>query len=314
MPYTSVDDLPPAFKGLPQGAKSVALQAINTALHGKAESQELVTQAIRAAWSGVKEKYRKQGDSWVAKGALLAIAPEGLGVVHEILAEEMERRGLPHTTDWPTVKMASQPTLGDVHIATQEPETQKAFRTCPACGRTEDGTPEGRNCPDCGSGMVAGERKAKAAFVRVVKANDERQSVAGIVYAADDEQIRDWIAKGCPKDAKPDVVDTQDDWISEANLRETYDEFMAYADHLSRSGDPRPYGLYHRVLREDTRMNQVALLPKGTRWPDADSPPLTAALNWAQENRFDTPPDEWLKIKGTIEAQGGWSLEGLAVK
>ena len=314
MPYTSTDDLPPAFKSLPQGAKSVALEAINAALHGKAESQELVTQAIRAAWSGVKEKYTKQGDSWVAKGALLAIAPQGLGVVHEILAQEMERRGLSHTTDWPTLKMAEQPTLGAVHVATQEPETPKAFRTCPACVHTEDGIPEGRNCPNCGSGMVAGERKAKSAFVRVVKTDDHRQALAGIVYAADDEQVRAWVEKGCPEDGKPDVVDTQGDWISEANLSQSFDEFMGYADHLSQSGEPRPYGLFHRVLRQDTRLNQIALLLKGTHWPEADSPPLTAALNWVQENSFDTPAAEWEKIKGTIEAEGGWSLEGVVVR
>jgi len=311
MPYTSTDDLPPAFTSLPQGAKTIALQAINTTLHGKAESQELVTQAIRAAWSNVKEKYRKQGDSWVAKGALLAIAPEGLGVVHEILAEEMERRGLPHTTDWPTVKMASQPTLGDVHIATQEPETPKAFRTCPACGHTEDGSPEGRNCPDCGSGMVAGERKAKAAFVRVVKADDERQTVAGVVYMADDEQVRAWVEKGCPEDGKPDVVDTQGDWIGEANLRESFDAFMRHVDHVARSGDPRPFGLSHRVLREDMTLLQSALVHKGTHWPEADTEPLTASLNWVQQIHVGNP-EAWEQVKRAEFT--GFSLEGLAVK
>ena len=311
MPYTAVSDLPPAFKGLPQGAQSIALHAINTALHGKAETPELVGDAIRAAWSGVKEKYRKQGDSWVAKGALLAIAPEGLGVVHAILAEEMDRRGLSHTTEWPTVKLASQPTLGAVHVATQEPETAKAFRTCPACGHTEDGTPEGRNCPDCGSGMVAGERKTKSAFVRVVKADDERQTAAGIVYSADDAQVRAWVEKGSPKDDKPEVVDTQGDWISEANLRDSFDTFMRHVDRVARSGDPRPFGLSHRVLRDDITLLQSALVHKETCWPEPDTEPMTASLNWVQQIHVASP-ELWEEIKRAEFT--GFSLEGLAVK
>ena len=162
--------------------------------------------------------------------------------------------------------------------------------------------------------MVAGERKAKSAFARVVKADDERQTVAGVVYMADDEQVRAWVAKGSPEDRKPDVVDTQGDWISEANLRESFDGFMRHIDQVARSGDSRPFGLSHRMLREDMTLLQSALLRKGSHWPEADSPPLTAALNWVQENRFDTPAAEWEKIKGTIEAEGGWSLEGVALK
>jgi len=144
-----------------------------------------------------------------------------------------------------------------------------------------------------------------------VKADDERQTAAGIVYSADDEQVRGWVEKGCPDDGKPEVVDTQGDWISEANLRDSFDAFMRHVDYVARSGDPRPFGLSHRVLRDDITLLQSALVHKGTHWPESDTEPLTASLNWVQQIHVASP-EVWQEIKRAEFT--GFSLEGLAVK
>ena len=249
----------------------------------------------------------------IAKTALLTVAPEGLGMVHSILVAEIERRGLPHDTEWPTVKLAAIGE-GQGRGGTRQGIGGTDECICPDCGHHEAherGTPcTDVKCSKCGSMMVG--KTAKAAFVRVLKADDTRQAVAGVVYAADDQAVREWIERGSPPEDKPDVVDSHGDWISEENLRSSFDGFMRHVDQLARSGDPRPYGLYHRVLREDTILNQAAMLPRGTRWPTPDSPPLTAAWSWCQENLFDTPAEEWAAIKAEIDKEGGWSLEGLA--
>jgi len=61
MPYSSIADLPPTFKNLPSGAKSIALAAVNNLL-SKGESEE---SAIRQAWGAVKKSYKQEGDKWV---------------------------------------------------------------------------------------------------------------------------------------------------------------------------------------------------------------------------------------------------------
>jgi cation transport regulator ChaB len=74
MPYASVRDLPAAFKALPTGAKTIAMETMNAVLADKTETPELLTQAIQAAWANIKRKYRKEGEEWVQKSALHDLA------------------------------------------------------------------------------------------------------------------------------------------------------------------------------------------------------------------------------------------------
>jgi len=293
----------------------VVLTTMNAILGDKEETKELVTTALRTAWNNVKHSYQKVGDKWVAKSALLTLAPEGLSVVHGVLKEEMDRRGLRHTTPWLTEKLAAGPTMGQVHVPrsiTTEAGTQEAKggRVCPECGaRTEDAT-----CPECGEQTVAfaaASVSRKQAWHKMLKADDDEHTVAGVVYAADDAAIADWVAKGSPVDTKPDVVDTQGDYIQEENLRQSYLQFSRLMDRLALSGDPRPFGVGHQVLSPHFTELQRALLCKGTCWPTADSPPLTAALNWV-EQLYVGEDGLWARFK--VGDLGGFSLEGLAEK
>jgi len=309
MPYSSVDDLPPSFKFLPEGAKRVVFTSMNAILEGKTETKELVTTALRAAWGNVKHAYQKVGDKWVAKSATLVVAPEGLAEVHAVLKEELDRRGLPHLTPWLTEKLAASPTLGQVHIGRNVVGGDAAAGklVCPECGMRTDAA----ECPECGVATEPASTVAKAAWHSILKANDDEHTVAGVVYAADDEAIAAWVAKGKPDTGRPDVIDTQGDHISEANLRASYDQFARMLERISRSGDPRPFGVGHQVLNPHFTLLQNALLFKGTHWPLPDSPPLTAASNWVQQLHVG---DDGLWEKFKSGELGGFSLEGLAEK
>jgi len=293
----------------------VVLTTMNAILGDKEETKELVTEALRAAWGNVKHSYQKVGDKWVAKSALLTLAPEGLSVVHGVLKEEMDRRGLRHTTPWLTEKLAAGPTMGQVHVPrsiTTEVGTQEAKggRVCPECGaRTEDAT-----CPECGEQTVAfaaASVSRKQAWHSVLKADDEERVVWGVVYAADDAAVKAWIEKGSPKESKPSTVDTQNDWITEQNLRNSYRQFMQTMDRIARSGDTRPFGVGHSVVNPNMTLLQSALLVKDTHWPEPDSTPLDASLNWVQALHVADDPT-WEQVKrGELT---GFSLEGLAEK
>jgi cation transport regulator ChaB len=309
MPYSSVDDLPPSFKFLPEGAKRVVFTTMNAILDGKAETKELVTAAIRAAWNNIKHTYTKVGDKWVAKSATLVVAPEGLAEVHAVLKEELDRRGLPHLTPWLTEKLAASPTLGQVHIGRNVVGGDAAAGklVCPECGMRTDAA----ECPECGVATELASTVAKAAWHKTIKSSDEERMVWGVVYAADDEAVNAWVAKGSPADQKPSTVDTQNDWILESNLRKSYREFMRTLDRVSRSGDPRPFGVGHQVVNPNMTLLQSALLVKGTHWPEPDSEPLDAALNWVQALHV-ADDSTWESVKrGELT---GFSLEGLAEK
>jgi cation transport regulator len=70
MPYQSVEDLPlPVRAHLPSHAQEIYLAAFNNAWTEYAErgpAQQEQT-AHRVAWAAVKRKYRKSGDSWIAR-------------------------------------------------------------------------------------------------------------------------------------------------------------------------------------------------------------------------------------------------------
>ena len=64
MPYTTVDDLPPAVRHLPLHAKEIFLAAFNSAWDEYGGEEET---SFRVAWAAVKKRYRKRGDAWVPK-------------------------------------------------------------------------------------------------------------------------------------------------------------------------------------------------------------------------------------------------------
>jgi len=318
MPYSSVEALPSSFKNLPEGAKTIAMRTMNAVLEGKTETEDLVTQALQAAWAQIKRKYKRgEGGKWVAKSALLTIAPEGLTVVHGVLKEEMGSRGLPHDTPWVTEKMAA---LGEGRGAggPRQGVGGSDWCVCPDCGhrvKHDRGAPCIEvTCSECGATMV-GEGTAgptaKSTWSKVIKADDEQQTIAGVVYMADDALVQEWVAKGSPEDRRPEVVDTDDDWITEDNLRQSFGDFMSRVDRISRSGDVRPFGIGHRVLAPDMSLLQAALLYKGTSWPEPDTEPLSAQLNWVQQLHIENK-STWEEVKQ--QNLTGFSLEGLALR
>jgi cation transport regulator len=70
VPYATTSELPPAVRGLPPHAQEIFVSAFNNAWQsyedrGAHEQEEI---AFRVAWAAVKKRYRKQGETWVAKG------------------------------------------------------------------------------------------------------------------------------------------------------------------------------------------------------------------------------------------------------
>lgn len=64
MPYQKESDLPESVKSLPFGAKNIFMSAFNSAYSQYKGDEE---KAFAVAWAAVKNKYKKEGDSWVAK-------------------------------------------------------------------------------------------------------------------------------------------------------------------------------------------------------------------------------------------------------
>lgn len=73
MPYATNSDLPaPVRHRLPQGAQTIYREAFNGAWHQYAASERHEEIAHRVAWSAVKKRYRKAGETWVP---LLLVEP-----------------------------------------------------------------------------------------------------------------------------------------------------------------------------------------------------------------------------------------------
>lgn len=69
MPYEATADLPAAVRRLPPRAQEIFLAAYNNAWQTYADrgSHDQEEIAFRVAWSAVKKRYRKRGNSWVLK-------------------------------------------------------------------------------------------------------------------------------------------------------------------------------------------------------------------------------------------------------
>lgn len=73
MPY-SVDSPPDAFEGLPKGALEIGVAAFNAAYKDAcAKRSDREGCAFKIAWSAIGKKYKKEGDQWVAKSALVEV-------------------------------------------------------------------------------------------------------------------------------------------------------------------------------------------------------------------------------------------------
>jgi cation transport regulator len=75
MPYEKITDLPDQIRGnLPKHAQEIYKEAYNSAWDEYADPSDRRGDASReetahkVAWAAVKQKYEKQGDSWVKKG------------------------------------------------------------------------------------------------------------------------------------------------------------------------------------------------------------------------------------------------------
>ena len=69
MPYKTVSELPAQFNNLPNNAKRIAMNVINSTL-ASGDSEE---SAFKQAWAQVKKSYKKVGDKWVAKEAVMLV-------------------------------------------------------------------------------------------------------------------------------------------------------------------------------------------------------------------------------------------------
>ena len=65
MPYETLKDLPDEIKALPKHAQEIWMAAFNAAFEQYEGDEE---KASGTAWAAVKQKYRKEGDRWIARG------------------------------------------------------------------------------------------------------------------------------------------------------------------------------------------------------------------------------------------------------
>lgn len=79
MPYANIHELPPAVRGaLPRRAQRIYRAAFNSFAGVNPDKDEGHAHAV--AWSAVKNKFRKEGDEWVAKDEM----GQTYGVVHPV--------------------------------------------------------------------------------------------------------------------------------------------------------------------------------------------------------------------------------------
>ena len=70
MPYACNEDLPPSVRGhLPDHAQNIYRSAFNHAwqTYGRRDPANVEAIAHRVAWAAVKTRYRKIGNTWVAR-------------------------------------------------------------------------------------------------------------------------------------------------------------------------------------------------------------------------------------------------------
>ena len=66
--YNSLSDLPKSVKSnLPKHAQEIYRSAYNSASEQYGDASDTEERAHRVAWSAVKSKYEKDGDSWHRK-------------------------------------------------------------------------------------------------------------------------------------------------------------------------------------------------------------------------------------------------------
>jgi cation transport regulator ChaB len=337
MPYATVRELPVPFKVLPTEAKHIAMDAANEVFKRGGSDQA----AMKAAWTRVKQKYRKagdgEGDKWVKKaarrqrrrrkagfsfGALpgAAVAKMG-GVSHDDLRTLLQRKVAPprrsEASDVPSRPYVRE--VYDDHIILELPGGKHESRSY---SRTEAGQVEVESAgtpvmqawvPVDEKAMLRSAEEPPQSPSRILKADEEQRVVWGVVYAADDEAIQKWQdAGGEAKDAPKRLVDSQGDWMSEQALRGAFLRYMKHYAEDAKSGQ-LPIRLKHREALGGTTMLESALLMKGTRWPTPASAPLDAAVTWVMAHHIGEEADEvWQAVKkGEITGYsiGGWARE-----
>ena len=133
---------------------------------------------------------------------------------------------------------------------------------------------------------------------------DEKGNIYSLAAIADDEAIAKWEGAGKADEDTPTVVDTQGEWMSEATLTEMAEGYLATVtgpgrvlkvykaedgsivfvggtdDEIAKAVDGH-IGVQHKAALKDAQLLQSAVIYKGTRWPEPDSPPLDIARAWA---------------------------------
>lgn len=210
MPYSTIADLPPAFKNLPDGAKSIAMRTMNAILDGKEETPDLVTQAVQAAWANIKRDYRQSGDTWVRK-VFKASAEEANRLDAEVakITQDWIAERVPWAVNvGPTFGNVSIPRdwardLADVPVFKVDPAGLAATHDLLAAEMTRRKmrhiTPLGKADPG-----------AVTKFVSFLKRDDEKRIVYGIVLEPGD----------------PEHPDAQGDWLKPDQIETAAHDFM----------------------------------------------------------------------------------------
>jgi cation transport regulator len=94
MPYQKKDELPEAVKGLPEHAQEIWMAAFNSAWdqysksplpQGEGQGEGgLEERCFATAWAAVKNRYRKDGDEWIAIESKFAKGMIPLVILKEI--------------------------------------------------------------------------------------------------------------------------------------------------------------------------------------------------------------------------------------
>lgn len=75
MPYSNIDQLPPAVRNnLPAPAQRIFVKAFN-AKYAELDEDESEVSAFKIAWAAVKRTYEKRDGKWIAKASKGKVAP-----------------------------------------------------------------------------------------------------------------------------------------------------------------------------------------------------------------------------------------------
>jgi hypothetical protein len=211
---------------------------------------------------------------------------------HDCVVKEMEARGMMHFGATPVAKASERTVRDQIAEALQTKYADPSgkgnlypyisqLESVPLTGSVvyEVGGKSYRAKYDCTTETcsLTDEEEVESVFMPVMKDDrpftllkaESNGDVYGFAMIADDEAIKKWQDGGSKPEDKPQVVDTQGDWIPEDELVKAMEEYAA--DGVVA------VGVQHGV-RVEARLLQKAVLFRGARWPTPESDPIDVAM------------------------------------